>query len=119
MILPIESDSDKCGVYPRGFIAEAAERHAVDWSRDLGMQPILALCESLHGSNTGTSDPYTTEDESVIRRILHDRLRHWTKNTCSFDAHIRAMIGAVLNEPSYDGRRWSYMYQGSDLPRPW
>lgn len=118
-ILPIEFDGDIHGMYPKGFASEACQREAVDWSREVGMQPMLSLCEALHGSNTGASDPYTEEDEAVIRRILNDRLRNWSKNTCPFDGHVRALIVAVLCEPSWDDRRWSYLYTGNDLPKPW
>lgn len=89
-----------------------------DWSRDNGMVGILALCDTLHCSNDGASEPLSPLEEPRIRRILNDRLKHWTPSTCPFDVAARQLIVAVLTEPDWQGRQWSYLYSNDGLPCP-
>lgn len=119
IIYPIQISDKHSGVFAPEFKVMASDFGVIDWSRDIGMQDIICLCSNLHSSNIGTSDPLTDEDEEVTRRILNDRLRHWVKSHCAYDGHVRALIVSVLWEPDHQGRRWSYMYQGSDTPKPW
>lgn len=102
-----------------GFVDLASKASAGDWSRDIGKQPILDLCGDLHASNIGTGDLLSDDDQRVIRRILNDRLKHWTPVACSYDSHVRALIVSVLREPDNLDRQWSYLYQGHDTPKPW
>jgi len=74
------------------------------FARDDSDQPlfkagIFAICDSLHGSHTGASDPIDDEEEGRMVGYLRHRLEHWYDGMMSdYDKAVCDLIRATLAE---------------------
>lgn len=59
---------------------------------------VLKICQDLHESNTGSSEPFCEETRKLMVRSLEWLIENWQPSKCTFDDCARDLVCATLAE---------------------
>lgn len=85
-------------ITPEMVATQIAEFEAAATAGSRYAHQIHDVCELLHMSANGSSDPISDEKRDALRSWLSRRLEEWRQPTSEYDAAFKALIEATLAE---------------------